>query len=392
MVHFLADNIISSLGITTSENFSSLLSGEVGIRTIYDKKYYPEPFPVSMIDEVSLEHEYNKLTLNYSYEGSTTKLEKMIILSVADALKNTKIDIRSRRTAIIVSTTKGNIDLLDPAKKGCFESDRVLLWKAGNIISRFFANPNKTIVLSNACVSGVVAINTAAMYINSGLYDNVVVTGADIVSRFVVSGFMSFLSLSQGACKPFDMNRDGLSLGEAAATVIMSNKSESNSSIVYLSGASANDANHISGPSRTGEGSAIAIKKAMIEAGITAKDIDHISAHGTATPYNDEMESIAITRNNLQDVPLNSLKGYLGHTLGAAGLVETAVLLEEMRRNIMLKTAGFEEHGVSKPLNVLRQNESKELNCCMKMASGFGGSNAALIISKQEINEPGAIR
>ncbi len=389
MVYFVSENIISSLGFTTQENFNSLLKGEIGIRSIDDLSYYPEPFPASIINEQRLEKEFQELATKYSRSSNFTKLEKMLLLSVNDTLSKTEIDIASHRTAIVLSTTKGNIDLLEKEKSKEFETERVLLWKLGEIIGRFFNNPNEVIVLSNACISGVLAINTAAMLIKSNQYDNVVVTGGDILSKFVVSGFMSFLSLSPTACKPFDKNRDGLSLGEAAGTIVLSKfPSVGKQNIIFRGGSSANDANHISGPSRTAEGSFIAIKKAMKEAKLDSKEIDHISAHGTATPYNDEMESIAIERHGMQNIPVNSIKGSLGHTLGAAGIIETAILLEEMRQNTMLLTAGFQEIGVSKPINILNKNTKKELKTCLKMASGFGGSNAALIVSKIESSIP----
>jgi len=382
MIYFNSSNIISSLGFDTKETFTSMLRGDIGIKSIVDKKYYPEVFPASMIDEIRLEKEFKNVAAKYSNTNNYTKLEKMLILSVADALAKTDVDIKSKRTVIILSTTKGNIDLLS-SDNNSFDSKRVLLWKLGEIIQDFFSNPNKVIVISNACISGVLAINTAAMYINADMFDNVVVTGGDIVSRFVVSGFMSFMSLSPTACKPFDKNRDGLSLGEAAGTVILSKFKNSNQqNVVFKGGATANDANHISGPSRIAEGSFIAIKKALAEADISSSQIDHISAHGTATPYNDEMESIAIERNNLLHASVNSIKGYLGHTLGAAGIIETAILLEEMNQNTILKTAGYNELGVSQPINITSSNTDKEISCCLKMASGFGGSNAAMIISK----------
>jgi 3-oxoacyl-[acyl-carrier-protein] synthase-1 len=94
------------------------------------------------------------------------------------------------------------------------------------------------------------------------------------------------------------------------------------------------------------------------------------------------MESVAIDRHNLNKVPVNSIKGYLGHTLGAAGLVETSILLEEMRMNTLIKSAGFENLGVSKDISVITQTQETEITTCLKMASGFGGSNASLIISK----------
>lgn len=378
MVYFAANNIITSLGFTTRENFIALKSNEVGITTIDNSLYYPEPVPASLVDD-------KKLTENFQvFEDPDlyTRLEKMMILSVKDALSQCNVDIESDRTAIIISTTKGNIDLLEESKKNQFEKERVLLWRLGQVIGEYFKNPNQVVVLSNACISGVLAVNTAAMSIESMQYDSVVVVGGDIVSRFVVSGFMSFLSLSQKPCRPFDAERDGLSLGEGAGTIILSNRPKYDKDIAFLGGASANDANHISGPSRNGEGSFIAIKKAFLEAGINANDVDHISTHGTATLYNDEMESIAIDRHGLNNVPANSFKGNWGHTLGAAGIVETAALLQEMRDNTLIKSAGFENSGVSKPINVINKNQIHELNTCLKMASGFGGSNAAMVVQK----------
>jgi len=366
------------LGFSTLENYTALISGDVGIKPISNQDFYPEPFPASLVDTTKLEEKFAEINRS----GSFTRLEKMLILSIQDALIQTNIDIKSERTAIILSTTKGNIDLLEPEKQNQFEKERVQLWRLGEIIAHYFNNPNQTIVLSNACISGVLALNIAATLISSSRYDHVVVTGGDIVSGFVVSGFMSFMSLSPKPCKPFDKKRDGLSLGEGAGTILMSKDPHGPESIAYLGGGSANDANHISGPSRTGEGSYLAVKKAMNESSVSAEEIDYISAHGTATDYNDEMESLAINRCGLTDVPVNSFKGNWGHTLGAAGLVETTAMLHEMRENTLIKSAGFDDLGVSKPVNVIARNQSVELNTCLKMASGFGGSNAAIIAKK----------
>ena len=383
MVFFRSDNIITSLGNTTQENFTSMANDKIGITTIDDYEIYPEKFPASMIDEKRLNKEFKNSAVKYSKYDSYTKLEKMLISSIHDALENSDIDITSPRTGIILSTTKGNIDLLSNNSKTSIDPERVMLWRLGDEIQSFFNNPNKVVVISNACISGVLAINTAAMYIEAGMFDNIVITGGDLVTRFVVTGFMSFLALSPTACKPFDINRDGLSLGEAAGTIILSKDQNSNQpNLITKGGASANDANHISGPSRDGEGSFIAIKKALIQADIQSEQIDHISAHGTATPYNDEMESISIDRHNLLKAPVNSIKSYLGHTLGAAGIVETVILLEEMRQNTLLKSAGFEKLGVSRPINIVNKLAKIEIRNCLKLASGFGGCNAAIVISK----------
>ncbi len=145
-------------------------------------------------------------------------------------------------------------------------------------------------------------------------------------------------------------------------------------------GSVSNDANHISGPSRTGEELALAVNKALAEAG-TGKQIDFISAHGTATAFNDEMEAKAFSVCGLENVQLNSMKGFFGHTLGAAGVIESVVTLESMKRNVLVPSLGYENSGVSMPLNIIRQTEKKEINTSLKTASGFGGCNAAVVFS-----------
>jgi 3-oxoacyl-[acyl-carrier-protein] synthase-1 len=111
-------------------------------------------------------------------------------------------------------------------------------------------------------------------------------------------------------------------------------------------------------------------------------EIDTINAHGTATPYNDEMESIAFERAGLSDIPLNSLKGYYGHTLGAAGVLEAIVAIESAQRNMLIKSAGFENIGVSGRIEVIKEHSSKTINTILKTASGFGGCNGAMLLAK----------
>ncbi len=374
-VYFKGDNIITSLGFTSEENFRHLKSGLTGINSWNNPVFYPESFIASLI---------NREKINQLFpDNNFTLLEKMMILSIEDALKNSGIDIASDKTVIVLSTTKGNIDLLESSLAKRYDKERIYLWKLGEVITNYFNNPNNPMVISNACISGVMAINTAAMLLQNGNFENAVVVGGDIVSRFVLSGFMSFHSLSPEPCKPFDAKRDGLSLGEAAGTMILSiHPPEQKEIFVFAGGATANDANHISGPSRTGEGSYLAIGKALKEANIDVEKIDHVSAHGTATPYNDDMESIALARHQLNSIPVNSLKGFWGHTLGAAGIIETVALLHEMKYSTLIQTKGFSEPGTIEPLNVITRTEKKELHTCLKMASGFGGCNASLIIKK----------
>jgi 3-oxoacyl-[acyl-carrier-protein] synthase-1 len=208
-----------------------------------------------------------------------------------------------------------------------------------------------------------------------------VVIGGDIVSAFVVSGFQSFKSLSPGICKPFDAGRDGLNLGEGAGTLILSTARHSDQ-ITMVGGASANDANHISGPSRTGEGLFLAVTKALAQSNVLPSGIDFISAHGTATPFNDEMESKAFSRCGLGNVPLNSFKAYIGHALGGAGVIESAFAIHGMKQSLIYPTLGYKEFGVPEKITVTDTLTAKVQNTILKTASGFGGSNAAIVFKK----------
>ena len=283
----------------------------------------------------------------------------------------------SCRTLFILSTTKGNIELLDGKITGNFSEERLNLQTTANVISRFFNINTSPVVISNACISGLAAIIIGKRIIRQGLYDNVIVNGTDILSKFIISGFQSFLSLSASPCKPFDLNRDGLTLGEGSATVVLTKNSNR---IEVINGAISNDANHISGPSPSGDGLLIAIKKAIKE----NNKIDIISAHGTATPYNDDMESKAITRAGLEDVPVNGLKGYFGHTLGAAGIIETIINLEYIKINRLVKTLGCDNPSTIEKINVIQETKEQKLNSLLKIASGFGGCNAAALFLKHE--------
>lgn len=373
-VFVISENIITSLGFDTEENVNNIKNYKTGICKLEKSEFWTEPFFVSLINTERLNQEFAKISDGKEY----TRFEKLCILSASKALKNTSIDVKSKETIFIISTTKGNIDLLKNSQD--FEEDRVYIDKAASFISSFFNNPNTPIVVSNACISGVLAINTAKRLISAGLYKNAVVVGGDIITEFVVSGFQSFKSLSFGPCKPFDASRDGLSMGEGASTIILS--SETKSKIRVLEGASANDANHISGPSKTGEGLYIAIKKSLKNSKVDATEIDYISAHGTATPYNDEMEAIAIGRAGLLDSFVNSYKGYFGHTLGAAGLAESVLAIYSLKNNFLFASLGFENKGVSEDLKVIEKHNEVKLNKILKIASGFGGCNASIIFDK----------
>ena len=359
MIYIGAEEIISPLGDTITENFSAMAENRSGISLVPNAGFNKVSVNLSKISGLSVENQFENLIVS-------------ILISISQ-----KIDeniISSEKTILIISSTKGELkeNMTDPFGPSI-----------SSLIVRFHL-ANQPVVISNACVSGVLAINAARNFIAAGLYDHAIVIGCDLVSDFVVYGFQSLFAMSDEPCTPFDANRKGISLGEGCGAVVISNTISifKDTPLKLLQGTSANDANHISGPSRTGEGLFRTVKKTMEINQISDHEIDFISAHGTGTLYNDEMESIAFDRLNLSKVPLNSFKGYFGHTLGAAGVIETAASMQMMREEILIKSLGFQETGTSKELNLVTENKKAKLHTILKTASGFGGGNASLVIQK----------
>ena len=372
MAYIVADNIFSPLGETTEENFSRLTRMQSGIRKHENPVFSEQPFYAALFDDAV-----------FPIDNKHTRFEQMLIRSISTALANSHVDPSDAGTALIISTTKGNINLLETNEDSPELHQQVALTASAKKLASHFNFVNQPMIVSNACISGLLGLIMGMRLIRNGQYQHVVVAGADVISKFVLSGFQSFQAVSNQPCRPFDADRDGINLGEGAATVILSSKQNRPDDISITGGSVSNDANHISGPSRTGEELYQAIQKALDDAGLTSADIDMISAHGTATLYNDEMEAKAINLAGLQNVPMNSLKGYYGHTLGAAGLIEAVASIHAMKNNLVLPTPGFKRSGVSLPVNVSDTLKEAVTRNCLKTASGFGGCNAAVIFNKK---------
>ena len=371
-----SDNILSPIGLTTAENFQQLKQNVSGIKSHDDKNMLEQPFQAALFDD-------ENFFTNNNAQNNYTKFEKLLIASISNALANSSISATDKKTVLIISSTKGNISLLETEVPSESLNKRISLNTSAKLVASHFGFLNQPVIVSNACISGTLAILTGMRLIQSGQYEHAVVAGADVISKFVLSGFQSFQAISSSPCKPFDAARDGINLGEGAGTVILTSNKDYSSGIKVAGGSVSNDANHISGPSRTGEELNLAINKAMNAAALNATDIDFISAHGTATIYNDEMEAKAITLAGLQSVPVNSLKGYYGHTLGAAGLIESIICFRSIKENLVIPTRGFENLGVTQPVNICSALYEATLQNCLKTASGFGGCNAAMVFSKQ---------
>ncbi|MGJ8744073.1 beta-ketoacyl synthase N-terminal-like domain-containing protein [Polaribacter sp.] len=375
-VYISANNIISPLGFNSEINVANIEQEKSGISLHTIDSLSDSPFYASIINNQLLEEAFQKITDGKTY----TKLEKMMILSLHDTIAKASFTITDK-TVLVISTTKGNIDVLE--KNSPFSEEQAYLPVLGTKIKNFFQFKNEPIIVSNACVSGILSVAIAKRFIQSNFYDNAFIVSGDIVSKFILSGFNSFQAISNTPCLPFSKNRKGITIGEAAASVAISSVKDTNTEVIKIIGdGSCNDANHISGPSRTGEGLYRSIQSAINETTLNASDIDYISAHGTATSFNDEMEAIALNRCNLSKTPVNSLKGFYGHTLGSSGLLETIIGIHSIKNNTLYTSLGFDELGVSMPLNIIQKTTKKTLNTFLKTASGFGGCNTAVLFKK----------
>ena len=365
MVYKIADNILSPLGATTAENYQAVKAGRSALAR-YDQRWLL-PDKVLTASLFSQEQEQQFLISGLS------RFESMVVSSVREALSQTTLDVSQPNIILIISTTKGDVELLETSP----EADHFSPADSAQRIARELGFTTEPIVVCNACISGLSALILASRLLEDGQYDYAVVCGADSQSRFIVSGFQSLKALSPEPCRPFDMERMGLNLGEAAATMILS---KGVGDWTLGPGAIRNDATHISNPAKNGEGSYLALKTIIDDN--DKESLAFINAHGTATIFNDQMESVAIERAGLADIPVNAYKGCYGHTMGAAGVLETILSMAALDDQTILATQGFEELGVSGHISLSASHQSTSKSAFVKMLSGFGGCNAALLFEE----------
>ncbi len=353
----IGESILSPLGATPAENFAAVCRGGSALQRYEGMFGVQEPFVASLMDREK-----------WTAPGRTF-FDSIVIEAARRAVEAAGIDPASPRTAFVLSTIKGNIEYI--------ESQDVTLACSARRLADAFGNPNPAVVVSNACISGLAALLQGRRMLLGGGFDHVVVVGAEVQSRFIVTGFQSLKALSEAPCKPFDAKRDGLNLGEAAAAVVLGFGDEG---WELVDGAVRNDANHISGPSRTGEGSYKSLRYVLRHC--APEELAFVNVHGTSTLYNDEMESIAIDRAGLLEVPVNALKGTFGHTMGAAGILESILSMRAVDAGMVLPTRGFSELGVSRPVRVSAAAGRTDRQAFVKLLSGFGGVNGALLFRK----------
>ncbi|MDB4970038.1 MAG: Beta-ketoacyl synthase [Myxococcales bacterium] len=246
------------------------------------------------------------------------------------------------------------------------------------------------VVPSVACASGNVALGAALELIRSGRCDVVLAGGVDALNDFVLAGFGSLKAVDAAPCRPFDRTRRGLNLGEAAAFLVLESEAHARARGVriraFLDGYGvAADGVHMTGPDKDGRGAARAMRGALADAARTPADVGFVSAHGTATVFNDLMESKALALllgDRARTTPVNSIKSALGHTLGAAAALEALACVRTLETGLVPPTVGLEELDPEIHLDVVHgEPRAVAARAVLSTSSGFGGTNAAVVLT-----------
>jgi 3-oxoacyl-(acyl-carrier-protein) synthase len=237
--------------------------------------------------------------------------------------------------------------------------------------------------VSGACASGLFALIQGARLLARGAAGAVLAVGVDVLSDFVLAGFTSVAALDPQPCRPYDAARAGLTLGEGAGAAVLARPDAwPDREMARIAGwGVANDARHITAPSRDANGLSQAMRLTLAHAGLAPAEIGYINGHGTATLYNDAMEAKAISHIFGAGTPVSSLKGYLGHTLGAAGLIEAILTVAALQARTIPASLGFTTLGEDDPIHVVNRHLPQPgLGAALTLKSGFGGINAALAL------------
>jgi 3-oxoacyl-[acyl-carrier-protein] synthase II len=293
---------------------------------------------------------------------------------------------------LITASTKGCIDVMEVLNgAGAGDPAEVPMARLLERISARLGLAATGININAACASSTIAVARAASLIAAGRSEAVLVVCLDLVSEFVFSGFSALQALSPETCRPFDRNRNGLTLGEGGAALLLMSRErarrEGRPELGIVAGwGAANDATHITAPARDGCGLIQSVRQALARGSIAPEQIAAISAHGTATPYNDQMELTAFAALfGERALPMNSIKGAIGHTLGAAGGIEIALGLKCLEQKILPPTVGMREPEEAGAAFLSRLAQPISGSYLLSTNSGFGGVNAAVILSRGEV-------
>lgn len=387
--------IISSIGNNVEENYQALINGEKGITRV--SKIQTIHKDAIMVGEIDFTNQEFEQQLGLSEDNNYSRTALLGVVAAKEAVKHAGItDINDCKTGLISATSVGGMDMTETYYYDYLTNEATQKYIEGHhagdstqkIAEQLGIEESLVTTISTACSSAANAIMMGARLIKSGQLDRVIVGGADCLSKFTINGFKTLMILSDTYNTPFDDNRKGLNLGEAAAFLVLESeavvKANNREVLAYVKGyGNANDAYHQTASSEHGDGATLAMEKALKVSGLQPTDIDYINAHGTATANNDLSEGRAIIRVFGENVPdFSSTKAFTGHTLAAAGAIEAVYAVLAIQNGVVYPNLNFEtqmqEFGITPQLTL----KEKALNTIMSNSFGFGGNCSTVIFSK----------
>lgn len=387
--------IISAIGNSVEENYHALINGETAITTI--ENINTVHVNVMKVGEIKKTNEALAAELGLSPDNSFSRTAMIGTIAAKQAVKNAGITaINEYKTGLISASSVGGMDITEKHYYDYFNHPELVKYigshDGGDVaqkISEELGLKGFVTTISTACSSAANSIMLGARLIKSGKLDRVIVGGTDALAKFTINGFKTLMILSDTYNTPFDNNRKGLNLGEAAAFLVLESdeivKKENKKVLARVSGfANANDAFHQTASSENGEGAFLAMEKAFKTSGLKPSDINYINVHGTATPNNDLSEGRAIIRvfgeGNIPD--FSSTKPFTGHTLAAAAAIEAVYSVLAIQNNVVFPNLNF--NTPMEEFNMIPQTELKHKNIehVLSNSFGFGGNCSAVLFSK----------
>jgi len=379
-VAVVAAGVATPLGLDLETFWSGLVTGVDGIGPI-------ERFAVADL-RVGRGGEIKKLAALADAAATSCRASVVLLTAADDLLAHATLTAEPARIAVVLGTALGGVDELDRAiaeAPGPRVAAGGLYDSPAHALARRIGAGGPVLTVSTACASGATAIGVGADLLTADAADLVVAGGYDVLGRFVMRGFDALRSLTRDRVRPFDRRRSGLLLGEAAGLMLLARACDARAPLGRLLGhASSSDGSHIAAPDPEGRGLEHAVRGAMAAAGIAPADVDLVSAHGTGTVLNDRIETGVLKRvlgARAGGVPVNSIKGALGHTMGAAATLEAIMCLLAARDGVVPSTLGYEEPDPECDLDyVPRAARHVRTRVSLSTSLGFGGCNAALVL------------
>jgi len=392
---------LSPIGNSAATFWNGLLAGRCGLEPI--RAFDPTGMSVARAGEVKGFDAAQRLS-----PAERQRLERVHqfgLFAAREALADAHLDLAATdrsRVGLIVSTSLGAMGIGEAYQRAqaaggaTFAARRMLdfpYYATANTLARVLGIRGPVVSPSIACASGTQAVGQALDVIRLGYADVVIVGGVEALCAFVVNGFNCLRATTTDTVRPFDVRRSGLLLGEGAAILVVEAREHARARgarvDIELTGSGlAGDATHMTAPARDGAGAARAMRMALADAGVEPTDIDFISAHGTGTVYNDAMEIAAISSvfgAAAPRIPLNAIKGAIGHTLAAAGACEAVMCVQILRTGMIPATHGCEQLEPGCALDVVRGAPRRHaVRTALSTSSAFAGNNAAIVLAKVE--------